>query len=445
MKRKLTCLLPVAICVVALPADAQFNRSPERQAATEADYRATLTRLGIERMRPGADGYDKQAPNAVNYDESRASLSSPLPPLLNTAQPTKDWWWKARRPQLVRLLEDEMYGRVSATAPKIDWQVRSEERTRKNGIPVIARHYSGTAAGTSLAIDLGVTIPEKANGPVPIILELGFPEGFRFPGAPIPADPWTTQVLRRGWAYAIIVPNTIQSDDGAGLKEGVIGAADGGRPRGDHDWGALRAWSWGASRALDLFATEPRLDPKRVAVEGLSRYGKAALVTMAFDQRFSIGFIGSSGAGGAKLLRRDFGERLENLTSSGEYHWFTPAFLRFGGPSAVNDLPIDAHSLIALVAPRPLFIGAGNFDQDGWVDPRGSFLAAKGASAAYELLGTTGLVVTSPPALNQATADGCIAFRQHDGGHTNVPNWPAFLDFAEKVWSGRLRCTEKSQ
>ena len=444
MRQKVAWLLLV-VAFNGVPASAQFNRPPQRQAATEADYRATLERLGIDRMRPGAEGFNKKSPNAVNYDEARAELSSPFPSLIDIDRPTEDWWWTARRPQLVRLLEDEMYGGVPTTAPRIEWHILSEERTQKHGVPVIVRQYRGGASGTSLAIDLSVTLPEKAKGAVPLILELGFPEGFRFPGTPIPADPWTARVLRRGWAYAIIVPNTVQPDDGAGLREGVIGAAAGEIPRGEHDWGVLRAWAWGASRALDLFATEPRIDSRRVAVEGLSRYGKAALVTMAFDERFSLGFIGSSGAGGAKLLRRDFGERIENLTASGEYHWFAPAFLRYGGPRNVNDLPVDAHSLIALAAPRPLFIGAGNFDQDGWVDPNGSFVAAKEATIAYRLLGVPGLAADSLPPLNVGAADGCIAFRQHDGGHTSGSNWPAFLEFAEKVWSGRLRCSRKRQ
>ena len=164
---------------------------------------------------------------------------------------------------------------------------------------------------------------------------------------------------------------------------------------------------------------------------------------MALDPRFALGFIGSSGAGGAKPLRRDFGERLENLTASGEYHWFAPVFLRYGGPKTVNDLPFDAHTLIALVAPRPLFIGAGNVKDDGWVDPRGSFIAAHEASAAYGLLGVPGLVGDNPPALNETRADGCIAFREHDGGHTNGPNWPAFLDFAERVWSSSRPCSAR--
>lgn len=431
-----------AALLAATPVAAQFNHSPERQAATEHDYQETLARLGITHMRPGADGYNKQSPNYVNYDESKASPSSPPPPIITIAHPTPNWWWKARRPQLLRLFEDEMYGRVPSSAPRIEWQLVSEQHVNKNGISVIERHYRGAAKGSALAIDLSETMPEKADH-VPLVLELGFPEGFHFPGMPVPEDPWTAQVLRRGWAYAIIVPYTVQPDDGAGLKEGVIGIAAQGKPRGLHDWGALRAWAWGASRALDLFQRQPQVNARQVAVEGLSRYGKAALVTMAFDPRFSIGFIGSSGAGGAKPLRRNFGEKLENLTASGEYHWFAPEFLRYGGPLTLDDLPVDADDLIALSAPRPLFISAGNLKEDGWVDPHGSFIAAKNASPVYRLLGEPGLVGDTIPAIDETRADGCIAFREHDQGHTTGPNWPAFLDWATRIWSGKGPCAAR--
>jgi len=254
---------------------------------------------------------------------------------------------------------------------------------------------------------------------------------FQLPPRNEDGDPPNTwELVADGWGFALLDPTTVQADNGAGLTRGIIGLTNHGQPRKPEDWGALRAWAWGASKALDLFLTEPRIDAKRVAVEGLSRYGKAALVTMAFDQRFSLGFIGSSGAGGAKPLRRDFGERLENLTASGEYHWFAPAFLRYGGPKTVNDLPFDAHSVIALAAPRPLFIGAGNLEQDGWVDPKGSAIAAQEALPVYRVLGAP---------------EDCVVFRQHEGGHTNGPNWPAFLDFAEKVWSGRLQCSARQK
>ena len=155
---------------------------------------------------------------------------------------------------------------------------------------------------------------------------------FRIP-PPKPGDPprpalsaspgptWQQQVLERGWGYASIIPTTIQPDNGAGLTEGIIGLCNHGQPRKLDDWGALRAWAWGASRALDYFATDPAVDAKQVGIEGHSRYGKASLVAMAYDPRFAIGYISSSGTGGAKIYRHQFGEELENVASYGEFHW----------------------------------------------------------------------------------------------------------------------------
>lgn len=413
-----------------------------RAAATEEDYRQTLRMLGLAALRPGVDGLNPRAANAVNYDESKVRTYH-LPPLLRlqNGMPvrTRSDWWNKRRPELVRLFDGEVYGRVPSTAPVIRWKLERTERRVKAGRLVTTRHYRGEAIGQpEPAIALDVTVPAKVRGAVPVILELGFPEGFHFPGFPPVANSgpdWTEQVVTRGWGYAILVPYTVQPDDGAGLTEGVIGLSLGGRARGPGDWGALRAWAWGASRAYDLIARDPRIDARRVAIEGLSRYGKAALVTMAYDPRFSIGFIGSSGAGGAKLLRRNFGEQIGNLASSGEYHWFAPNFLRYAGPLTVDDLPVDAHELIALVAPRPLFIGAGTVEHgDGWVDPRGSFEAAKLASPVYRLLGGKGLVGSSYPRVGELRDHGEIAFRQQPDGHSNALNWPAFLAFAAREW-----------
>jgi hypothetical protein len=282
---------------------------------------------------------------------------------------------------------------------------------------------------------LRVVTPVSAKGKVPVMLAFGFPENFRFPGRgppPPEASAWMGQLLERGWGYAVVVPMTIQADNGAGLTDGIIGLANRGKPRKPDEWGALRAWAWGASRALDYLEADPAVDASRIGIEGLSRYGKAALVTMAYDPRFAIGFIGSSGEGGAKLHRRDFGERVENLAGTGEYHWMAGNFIKYAGPLGWNDMPVDQHELIALVAPRPLFIGAGNYDQDGWVDPRGSFLAAAGAEPVYRLLGRSGLGTVEYPGINQSVVGGDIGFRQHDGGHTSAPNWPTFIDFAER-------------
>src|SRR5213076_3461277 len=206
------------------------------------------------------------------------------------------------------------------------------------------------------------------KGPVPVMMEFGFAFGGRRPGgppgkaatpkagdaAPTKATPkagppggfggfgggpsWQQQVLAKGWGYAIITPNSIQADNGAGLTRGIIGLCNKGQPRKLDDWGALRAWAWGASRALDYFETDKAVDAKQVGIEGLSRYGKAAVVAMAYDERFAIGFIGSSGEGGVKLHRRNFGELVENVASSGEYHWMAGNFLKYAGPLKWDDL-----------------------------------------------------------------------------------------------------------
>ncbi len=198
----------------------------------------------------------------------------------------------------------------------------------------------------------------------------------------------------------------------------------------------MRAWAWGASRALDYFETDKSVDARQVGIEGLSRYGKAALVAMANDQRFAIGFIGSSGEGGAKLHRRNFGELVENLTGSGEYHWMAGNFLKYGGPLTPGDLPVDAHELIALCAPRPTFISYGTSTGQGaegqWVDQRGSFMAAVAAGPVFKLLGKKDLGTAQFPEVETGLTDGELAFRQHKGGHTTGPNWPTFLAFADR-------------
>ena len=178
---------------------------------------------------------------------------------------------------------------------------------------------------------------------------------------PASADPPATeQLIAAGWGFASLRPTSVQPDNGAGLTRGIIGLVNKGQPRKPDDWGALRAWAWGASRGLDYLETQSGVDAKRVGIEGVSRYGKAALVAMAFDPRFAAVLVGSSGEGGAKLHRRNFGEAVENLTGSGEYHWMAGNFLKYGAADATfgsmdaGDLPVDAHELIALCAPRPV-------------------------------------------------------------------------------------------
>jgi hypothetical protein len=422
--------------------------SPEDKAATEADHQRMMDLLGITALRPGRDGSHTNSPNYVNYDESKANVYPDLPdPLVSNNGlkiTTPERWWKLRRPEIVEDFDREIYGRIPLATPPVNWEVTSVDRTNEYGIPVITKHLIGHVDNSldpqiTVNIDLTLTTPANEKAPVPVIMQLAFKlppallARFRamFPDA---GPAWQKQVLAKGWGYAVLIPTSVQADYGAGLTQGIIGLCNKGRPRQLDDWGALRAWAWGASRALDYFETDRDVDAKRVGIEGHSRYGKAALVTMAYDPRFAIGYISSSGEGGAKLFRRNFGEVVENLTASGEYHWMAGNFLKYAGPLNAGDLPVDAHELIALCAPRPVFISGGATRGDGWTDARGMFMAAAAAGPVYTLLGKRGLGTTNFPPIGTLLS-GDISFRQHTAGHTDGPNWPFFLDFAEKYFA----------
>ncbi|MBU6399535.1 MAG: acetylxylan esterase [Verrucomicrobia bacterium] len=442
------------------------------------DHQNMMDQLGITSLRPGADGMHPQATNYQNTDEAKANPFPNLPdPLrLRNGEPvsTPEMWWKLRRPEIVEDFDREIYGRVPSNVPPVTWRVTSTVRTTNGAAPVIRKELVGQVDNSAcpaidVKIQLTLTTPADAPGPVPVMLEFGFgnfggfgrnrvgrtnevgglgrfrrgaTNGFRGFGGFGRGPDWRQLVLSNGWGYAVIVPTSYQADNGAGLTRGIIGLCNCGQPRRPDDWGALRAWAWGASRALDYFETDAAVDARQVGIEGLSRYGKAALVTMAYERRFAIALIGSSGEGGAKLSRRNWGERVENLTGTGEYHWMAGNFLKYGGPLTPGDLPVDAHELIALCAPRPVFISYGASSGPGaegtWVDQHGSFMAAVAAGPVYRLLGkrdlgTPGDDRTDPmPPLNTALTSGELAWRQHDGGHTDAPNWPAFLSWANR-------------
>ena len=291
----------------------------------------------------------------------------------------------------------------------------------------------------SVTIELILGTPAGSEKAVPVITEFGFnwspAQLQRFQNMQPSGPTWQQQLLAKGWGYAVLVPVSIQADHGAGLTQGIIGLVNKGEARTPEQWGALRAWAWGASRALDYFETDSDVDASRLGIEGLSRYGKAAIVAMAFEPRFAIGFIGSSGAGGTKLLRRNLGEQVENLAGSGEYHWFAGNFVKYAGPLTKNDLPVDAHELVALCAPRPVFISSGAPDVEGqWVDAKGMFLGGMYAGPVYRLLGKNDIGAKQFPAQETTLTDGDVAFRQHAGGHTTGPNWPYFIRYASRYF-----------
>lgn len=413
-----------------------------------------LNLLHISTLRP-APVAGATKPNHANYDESRAGVypNYPDPLILSDGSPVTSAkiWWTERRPQIVEAFDREVYGRVPKGAPKVHWEVTATKNETVGGIPAVTHSLVGHVDDSvypliTVNIRASLTLPAKMTKPVPVMIHFGIDpavmrrimamlkaRGEKFPALP-PGPSWQQQVLERGWGYSVIIPTSYQADNGAGLTKGIIGLCNHGQPRGPQDWGALRAWAWGASRLLDYFETVPgEVDAKHVGIEGLSRYGKAALVTMAYDQRFAIGLIGSSGAGGAKLFRRNFGESVEDLAATGEYHWFDGNFLKYAGPLNSGDLPVDQHELIDMVAPRPLFISEGSPKVEGnWLDDKGQFMAEVDAGPVYRLLGKRGLGTTKMPPIGTTLISGDLAFRQHQYGHTDIPNWPAFLKFAAR-------------
>jgi len=467
----------------------------------EQDHQNMMDQLGIKALRPGPSGNEK-APNHANYDESKANPYPNIPDslTLNDGQrvTTPQMWWDERRPEIAEMFSKYVYGRVPANVPKVRWTVTAVDRERIGFTPVIAKDLIGEVDNSncpaiSVKIHMTLVTPANTSGSVPVLMEFtraGFPAPNEPRGADLdrvnnalkalliqedpslkdvfaqhpawqpfseppffqppqlnadgdPPNEW--QLAAAGWGFVRFDPASVQADDGAGLTRGIIGLVNHGQPRKPEDWGALRAWAWGAGRGLDYLETDPAVDAKHVGIEGVSRYGKAALVTMAFDQRFVMVLVGSSGKGGATLLRRNYGEAVESLTG-GEYYWMAGNFMKFGASEAIfgsmnpGDIPVDSNELIALCAPRLTFISYGVPEKGDahWLDHEGSWMATVDANRVFKLLGVNGLGVEGDyrtaqmPPINHGLLDGQLAWRQHDGGHTDAPNMKYFIQWADK-------------
>src|SRR5579859_4327281 len=436
------------------------------------DHQNMMEQLGIVRLRPGFNGQPGTT-NSANYDPAKANPFPNLPDLLTLKNgekvTTPDMWWNQRRPEIVEDFEREVIGRMPKDVPKVTWTVVSNVTDGLVGkLPANGKRLIGhvdNSAFPSITVDIRMTlvIPAQAAGPVPVLMMFGGfggdgmprPAGspeptnrFREFGGPYKDPPSTEQLLAGGWGSATIFPGSIQADNGAGLTKGIIGLVNHGRPRKPDDWGSLRAWAWGAARGLDYLETDPAVDAKKAGIEGVSRYGKAALVTMAFEPRFAMVLVGSSGEGGAKPHRRNFGEAVENLTGSGEYHWMAGNFLKYGAAEAsfgsknAGDLPVDAHMLIALCAPRLTFISYGVPERGdaNWLDQQGSYMATVAAGPVFRLLGAKDIgddsdyKVAKMPPVSTGLLDGELAWRQHDGGHEDRSNMKYFIAWADKFW-----------
>lgn len=460
-----------------------------------------MHQLGIKQLKQGPSG-NETAPNHANYDESLANPCPQLPDILTTKNGNKvltpETWWQLRRPEIAEDFEREVYGRLPKKIPAVIWTVKVTDREFIARTPAIVKQLVGHVDNAeypliNVDINMMVVLPTNVKGPVPVLIMFGLPAfpspaqpsqidmerlngAFkdmmmkndpstkaifdRYPAyspitklaglnffAPPPAGDLspTEQLLAAGWGYATIDPNSIQADNGAGITRGIIGLVNKGQPRKPDDWGSLRAWAWGAARGLDYLETDTLVDAKKVGIEGVSRYGKAALVTLAFESRFAVGLIGSSGKGGATLHRRVFGEAVESLTG-GAHYWMAGNYMKYAATESVFgsktgcDLPVDSHELIALCAPRLTFISYGIPEKGDakWLDQTGSYMATIAGGSVFKLLGARDLGVSNnyftekmPPVLS-GLIDGELAWRQHDGGHTDAPNFKYFIAWASK-------------
>lgn len=383
-------------------------------------------------------------------------------PLLSTKDGdpvrTPEDWWLRRRREILRDVQDHLYGRIPAPGrwPSITWSVGPVTTGTANGFAYTERMITGSidTAGFPAVRDVPriqgtLRLPLAAAGqPVPVIIEFGPAAG-----------PWQF-VAPLGYGVFGYSATLLQPDSGgANLSSFLIGLINHGNWRKPRDWGALAAWSWGISRLIDYFETDPEVDATRIGVHGHSRFGKATLVAAAYDQRIGAAYPSSAGALGTSWSRRAWGETLELVAGADtEYHWVAGNIMRYQGelhpgrywPRKVAELPVDVHSVMSLVAPRVIMTNAGTDVPpgfgDAWTDPRGEFLAGALSSPVWELLGWPGQVIppgtvfTSGPAesiggtppIGVAFIDGTVGWRRHAEGHTPNPDWPAFLQLTAR-------------
>ena len=381
----------------------------------------------------------------TNYDEDKVPpYVLPDPLVLQDGRPVRDanTWFKERRPEILRLYTTQVFGRVPASAPKMTYEVVETDPAAMEGRAVrklVAVHFGNKPDGP--VVHLHVYLPAKATAPVPVLLHLVFFGNPPIPGAPPPPAPPAgparrfneagpiADILARGYGYATFRYTELQPDSPNTFQSGVIGLAlapGETKPAAD-EWGTIGAWAWGASRVLDYFATDSAIDARRVALIGHSRLGKTVLWAGAQDPRFALVLSSCAGEMGSALSRRDYGETIDDMAAGFGYQ-FAGNFQKY--PGHWNDLPLDAHLLIALHAPRPVFVTAGT--EDLWSDPRGEFLAEVAAGPVYRLLGRKDLG-TSELSLDTPLITGDLGFHEHTGGHTiTAADWKAFLDFADK-------------
>ena len=406
-------------------------------------------------------------PAAPNYDESKVpayTLPDPLQCRDGSAVQDAAQWTSQRRAELLGLFAEHVYGRSPARNPAQQIKLTSLATNVFGGLATRRQYtvwFTGSTSGPSL--NLLVYVPNTRKGPVPAFLGLNFNGNHAIsadPGIRL-SDRWLAndkdgsvvnhratdaargneaarwqveKILRRGYAVATVYCGDLEPDFPEGWKQGVRAAFS---PAGTtttfkpDDWGAIAAWAWGLSRALEALQTDPGVNPRRIAVIGHSRLGKTALWAGAQDERFAMVISNESGEGGAALARRRVGETTAIIQKSFP-HWFCGNFKQYADREAA--MPTDQHELLALVAPRPLYVASA--EEDRWADPRGEFLSAKGAEPVYALFGKAGLGVAEMPGTNQPAGD-FIRYHIRTGQHDVTEyDWDQYLAFADRHLQG---------
>lgn len=371
----------------------------------------------------------------VNYDESRVKAHT-LPDLLAAKRGavTTSAQWPARRDEILGLFRDTVYGRSPGRPQHLAFDVIEENPRAMDGAATLRRVAIASRQGQrSHRFELTLFLPNRPGRAAVFLFINNRPASLTDPTRKEQSGFWPAeQLIARGYGIAAFQYGDLAPDDKDAFRTGVMTLFDGSGTGNSpvHTWGALAAWGWGASRVMDYFATDARVDAGRVALVGHSRGGKAALWAGAEDERFAMVVSNESGEGGAALSRRVYGETVERINTQFP-HWFTDAYKAYNGRAEA--LPVDQHMLLALVAPRALYVASA--DEDLWADPRGEFLSLAASSPVFALWGDAPIGQDAMPPLDTPLVSGRRGYHVRTGDHDLTPyDWDRFADFADRVW-----------
>jgi hypothetical protein len=373
---------------------------------------------------------------ASNFDETRVGTVTLPDPLRFEGQPVRSVnAWQARRTEILDRFRDHVYGRSPGRPESLRFERIEEQADAMAGAATLTRvAVISRQASREHRFELIIFLPNRRAGPAPLFLLLNNrPPSNTDTTRTERSEFWPAeQMIERGYGIAALHNIEIAPDNAKTFREGIIRVfdPDGAGPPAEHGWGAIAAWAWGASRAMDYFETDPRIDRSRVAVVGHSRGGKTSLWAGASDERFALVIPNESGEGGAALSRRNFGETIAQINKSFP-HWFTGQYKTYNGRAEA--LPVDQHMLVALVAPRAVNVGSA--DEDLWADPRGEFLSLAHASPVFALWGDPPIAPDAMPPLSQPLIVGRRGYHIRPGTHNlTAYDWDRFADFADRIW-----------